>query len=213
MLALVLEAAGPLQPEVLGVFEGAIVLDGMGIGFVGEAVGEREPDAVAGVDGEVGDSLEVFAVNLERGAEDGEVGTGNGTDAILCGRDPGHGTAEVEAQRQLHAHGDGAAHALDDADDVGVAAADGHEIDEANLRVGGGERGFEDQGVVAIGAAGLPLAFHWRDLPVAVFLGAEQGAEAGIGAEVGPAEPVDGAEVIDERSRLAVADEGIVFDP
>jgi hypothetical protein len=144
--------------------------------------------------------------------EDGEVGAGDGAEAIAQVRDPGDGAAEVEAQRQLHAHGDLAADAFDDAEDVGVGSASGHEVDEADGAFGGLEGGFEDQGVGAIAAGDADAAFGRRDLPVAVVLCAEQGGEAGVGGEVRPAEPVDGAFAADQRGRFTVADYGVVFD-
>ena len=52
------------------------------------------------------------------GVKDGEIGSGDGADAIAQMGDPGDGAAEVEAQSQIHAHRDLAADALDDANDV-----------------------------------------------------------------------------------------------
>ena len=107
---------------------------------------------------------------------------------------------------------DVSADALHDAEDVGVGAPGGHEIDEADGPLGGLEGGFENQRVVAIAACGLKLSLRRSDLPVAVFLGAEQRGKAGIGREVRPAEPVNGAIAVDERSSLAIADESIILD-
>ncbi len=150
-------------------------------------------------------------MNGDRGVEDGNAGSGNGADAVVDGGDPRDGAAVVEAERESQSEVDFAADAFDDADDIGVAFTDGHEVDEADGAVGCLEGGFEDEGVVAIFACGFPVA-GGADPPVAVFLGSEQGGEAGAGGKIGPAEPVDGALAIDEGRSLTIADQGIVFD-
>src|SRR5580698_4102369 len=122
VLALVLEARGPVGPEVLGVAQGVFGADGFGIGPVGSAIREGEPDALALADSEVGDGLEVFAVNGNGAAEEDNCGTRDGANAVGNGVErcnPGNGAAVVEAQgeRQVQVHR--TANAFDDADKVG----------------------------------------------------------------------------------------------
>src|SRR4029453_4546920 len=95
---------------------------------------------------------------------------------------------------------------------VGGGIAYRHEVDQDDFAVVGGERGLEDQGAGLIATLDAHVAGGWGDLPAAVLLGAEQGGEAGIGIEGGPAQPVDRAPATHERCRLAIADQGVVFD-
>jgi hypothetical protein len=214
--AVVLELRGPVAPEVFGIFEGALGAEGAGIGLVRLAPGEGEPCAIALVDGELGGGVEVFSVNGNGSVKDGDCGTGDGANSVFNCRDPGDGAAVVETQGDCHGEIHAAANALDDADDVGIASgvvlADGHEVDEADGTVIVFEDGFEDKGVVAIFACGFRAFSRGGDFPVAVFLGAEQGGEAGRGGKVRPAEPVDGALAVDEGGGFAITDQSIVFD-
>ena len=58
--------------------------------------------------------------------------------------------AVIEANDELHLHGDAAAHTLDDADDVGIFPARRHEIDQAHRATRGFDFGFKNQRVAAI---------------------------------------------------------------
>jgi hypothetical protein len=51
-----------------------------------------------------------------------------------------------------------------------------------------------------------------KSITVTVLFGAEQRGEARAGVETRPAEPVDGTFTGNQCGRVAVADEGIVFD-
>ena len=212
ILAFVFEAMGPALPAFFAGFEGLEGVDFAGIGLVGAAIGEGEMDSLALGDGKFGDRLHVFAVHGNGGAEDGEIGAGNGADSVFDVGDPGDGSAVVEAEGHFHADGDAAANAFDDADDVGVALADGHEVDEPEGACGALEGGFQDERVGAVAAGCFPFAGGGGDAPVAVFFVAEEGGETGVGGEVGPAEPVDGAVSVDEGGGFAIADQGVVFD-
>ena len=79
-------------------------------------------------------------------------GTGDGAEFAVGLGDPGNGEAVVEAEGELHADGNFAARAANDADDVRVLAARRHEVGEADLAGCGGEGGLEDEGAGAIAA-------------------------------------------------------------
>ena len=67
-------------------------------------------------------------------------------------RDPRNRAAVVEAKHQLHAHPHAPAFASHQSDDVRVAAARGHEVDEEDDAISGLDAGLEDQRVAAIAA-------------------------------------------------------------
>ncbi len=79
--------------------------------------------------------------------QNSEIGSCDGAHSVANVGNPRDGAAEVETQRQAHAHVDFSAQAFDDADDIGVRSADGHEVNEAHCAGAGLEGGFEDQGV------------------------------------------------------------------
>jgi hypothetical protein len=94
-----------------------------------------------------------------------------------------------------------------------VLAARGHEIGEADFAVCGDKGGLDDHGAWQVSAASLLDFVFGTDAPEAVAGGAEKGGEAGAGGKIGPAEPVDGAVKADQGGGLAVADDGVVFNP
>ena len=179
---------------------------------MGGAIGERERDAVAFAHGEVGYCLQVFSVHGNGGAQNGQVGAGNGAHATPDVRYPWDCPAVVEAQGKLHAQGKFSTKALDDADDMRVTLANRHEVNHADRSISMGESGFENQCVSAIAARGFPFAFGRGDLPVAVFFRADESGKAGLRGKIGPAEPVDGAVFVDQSGGFAIADQGVVFD-
>lgn len=67
-------------------------------------------------------------------------------------RDPGNGSAVIEAKVELHIEGDSAALALDDAHQIARAIAKRHEVDENGSAGLGLKLGFENERVVAVAA-------------------------------------------------------------
>jgi hypothetical protein len=106
-------------------------------------VGEDEHRFLALADLEFGHGVEVLAAGGHRGPQRHLVRPGHRAQvAVVVARHPGHGAAVVEAQHQLHPHGDPPAHAADDADQVGAAVARRHEVDQ---RDGAAVRRFHDR--------------------------------------------------------------------
>src|SRR5262249_2969318 len=98
----------------------------------------------------------------------------------------------------------------------GPPSAQGHEVDQDDrtAAVGSGELGFEDQRVVPVTAprARARSCGGWRDLPTAIARVAQQRRKTRPRVEAGPAEPVDGAVLGDERGRFAITDERVILD-
>src|SRR6185437_14651317 len=128
----VLQPGAPSPPEPFRVFEGSRVVNSLGIDEVRFAIGECEPYLLAFAEAKLGDCLEIFAVYRHVGMEHGEIGTGHRPDAVLNACHPWHGAAIIEAKRELHAHVERAANALDNADHVGIESANRHEIDQSD---------------------------------------------------------------------------------
>src|SRR5262245_13338959 len=139
--------------------------------------------------------------------------------AGLVARDPRRPTAVSEADDQFHAHRHAAALADDQTHEMrrGPLAAQGHEVDQDDrtAAVGGGEFGFENERVAPIPARAPHVRLRtcgWRDPPMAVVRTPQQRRKTCLRVEAGPAQPVDGAVLGDERGRLAVTDQRIVLD-
>src|SRR3984893_838014 len=101
---------------------------------------------------------------------------------------------------------------------AGPPPAQGHEVDQDDrtAAVGGGELGFEDKRVAPVAAPDPRVRVRscggWGNPPTALVRVAQQGRQTRPRVEAGPAEPVDGAVLGDERSRLAVTDERVILD-
>ena len=125
---------------------------------------------------------------------------------------PGHDRPVVEADDELHRHLDAPAHALDDADEVGLRLAGRHEVDEAHGAVVGLEFRLEDERVAAVLSSCRAELARGLDRPVAVLRVAEERGEQRSRVEARQAEPVDRAVAADERGGLQIADEPVVLD-
>src|SRR5262249_9114434 len=95
--------------------------------------------------------------------------------------------------------------------------AQGHEVDQDDrtAAVGSGELGFENERVAPIPARAPHVRLRTcgcRDPPMAVVRTPQQRRKTCLRVEAGPAQPVDGAVLGDERGRLAVTDQRIVLD-
>src|SRR5262249_31394370 len=77
--------------------------------------------------------------------------------------------------------------------------------------LGSVEPRLENEGVWAI-APGDAKRLARRDLPMTVLACAKQGGKTRIGIEARPAQPVDRAIARDQRRRLAIANQAVVFD-
>ena len=207
------ESAAPVQPELLDNFERSLRIDLPWIFFERTPVSKRETDTLATAHGKVGSGRHVLAVDRNRSMEDGQVRTGDRAETVAKVRDPGNGSTEVKAQRQLHPHGDPSAQAFDDAEDVGMRPAGRHEVDQPYGALGRLEGRFEDQGVGAVAARGTNASPGGCDLPIAVFFTAQATRQSTHRRRSRASRASQSS-----RSRLtraasfAVADQGIVFD-
>jgi len=125
-----LEAAAPAVPELFRILEGLAGIDRLRIGKVGSSVGKGEPDTIAAAHGKVRDGFEVLAVDGDGGVQEGEMGTGDGADAVVDARHPGHRSTVIKAQGEFHADVQLSADSFNDAHDIGEPLADRHEVDE-----------------------------------------------------------------------------------
>ncbi len=205
-------ATGPVVPELLGLLQGVERIDLARPRLVGRVPGDVEGKALSGVDVELGNGLEVLAARLDRAGQTQHVGAGDGGDAAVFRAHPGDQGPVVEAGDELGAHPHLAAHAFDDAHEVGEVAAQRHEVDEANDAAVHFQLGLQNQGVAAVAAAHAARFAHRGDEPAPVFRPAEQRGEAGPGIEAGKAQPVDRSVLGDQRRGLTVADERVILD-
>ena len=176
-------------------------------------ISEHEGRRFAGRNGEVGDGLEVFAVQQDIRTHQNRVGPGNPAQRLIVEpRDPRHGRAIAETQHQLGVHLHLAALAHHPAHDMRAVDARRHEIDQRRRAVGGFEARFQDQRVGPVAARNTRRLAFRRDKPAPVLVRAQQRGKAGIGIEPRPAQPVDRAVAADQRRCAQIADQGIVFD-
>jgi hypothetical protein len=191
---------------------GGEAVDGRRDRLVRRVPGEHERDLVPGFQLELRHRREVLAAGgAARDQVDG-VGAGDRGHPVLDGPHPRHDAAEVEAQDQLHAHGDAPAQAARDAHHVGRLVADRHRVHHLEHAPVGVEVGLQYERVVAVAALDVVGVGRRREQPAAVRRVAQQRREAGGRVEARQAEPVDRAVLADERRGLRVADEGVVLD-
>jgi len=88
-----------------------------------------------------------------------------------------------------------------------------HEIDHGDRAMRGFEVRLENQRALAIAPRHAHRARLRCDQPAAVLGLAQQRGEASFRIETGPAQPIDGAIAPDEGAGVAVADQGVIFDP
>ncbi len=180
---------------------------------MGGAVGEHEADPFAGRHGELGEPGGVVERHGDVGGEPGRVGPGDGGDLPVLAADPRLDAAVAEAQPHHGAHGDAAADAFDDADDVGDVVARGHGVEDADGALGGLPLGLEDERVAAVAPPRAGAARGGGQEPRAVLLVAEEGGEARGRVESGQAQPVDGTVGAHQCRGVQVAEHSVVFDP
>ena len=138
----------------------------------------------------------------------------------LAARYPRHATAVPKPDDQFRAHRHGAALADYQTHEMGPGPppTQGHEVDQDDrtAAVRGGELGFENQRIAPVAAPETRVRVRscgsWRDSPMAIVRVAQQRGKTRPRVEAGPAEPVDGAVLGDERGRLAVTDERVILD-
>ena len=179
------------------------------------AVGENEGYGFTLADPKIGHRGQILAAGLYRRSQHDHVGPADReqTGSVRVLLDPWDIRAEAEADHQLHPQLDPAADATDQPHHVGSVAARRHEVDQVDRAIGGLKPRLQDQRIVAVAARGFLDLSRRRDQPAAVFVAAEQCRKAGVGIECRPAQPVDRSVAPDQRRRLAIADQSVVFDP
>ena len=191
-LAVIGATAAPFRPEILGVLQGAFGIDRRRHGQMRRTVGQHERHAVAGANFEFGDRGQVFAVRCDRGAQHCHVRPGDAEQrSVVLTPHPGNVGAEAEPHHQLHPQLHDALVAAHNADHVGSRATRRHEVDQRDGAVSGLEGRLQDQRIAAISSRAPGHLGYRRDTPMAMLSIAEQRAEAGIGIEGRPTQPVD----------------------
>ena len=182
--------------------------------MVGGRPGQRERCFGPLRDREVGDGLHVLAFELAIGLEHVAVGACDRRAATVGeAADPRNRGPIVGAQHDLHPHRHRAALAADDADDVAMALATPHGVDQHHRALGGLEPRLEHERVLAVGARRPGDRHRGSDLPAAVAVVAQQRREEGARIEARQGHPIDRAVEPDEAGALAIADQSVIFDP
>ena len=110
-----------------------------------ESVGEHEGNGLAGLDGELADCFEVFAIKFDRGAQDQTLRTGNRVDrAVIEPVDPWNGRSVVEAHHELSMKSHTPGPTDHDPDKIG-AVGRRHEIDNRRTTGLSLKFGLEDE--------------------------------------------------------------------
>jgi len=111
----------------------------------------------------------------------------------------------------VHRHS--SAQTLDDPDQSRrPGPAPGHEVDQPDGAVRSLEIRLEDQSPGLVTAGGAADVRGGCEKPSSVVRGAEQRGEARRGIEMWQARPVHGTVAPDQRRRLKITDESVVFD-
>ena len=190
-------------------------LGSMGAGAltVGAAEGEHERNGLAFADGKIAYCLEVLPAQIDGRAQQRHIGAGDSLHRAVRGaRHPRHRRAIVEAQHEFAAHGELPAPPGHDAHEMVRPLPHRHEVDQRGRAIRGFEIGLQDERIVAVAAGDARIWIGGSDPPAAVLRRAEQGCETGRRVETGPAQPVNGAVAANQSRRLAIANDGIVFD-
>jgi len=101
---------------------------------------------------------------------------------------------------------------VDHPQDVAAVARQRHEIGDPGRALVGFEVRLQDHRVAAVSPADLAHRTGRRQPPPALRGRAQQAGEAGRRIEARAAEPVDRAVAADQRRRVAISDQGVVFD-
>ena len=187
-------------------------MDGSRSFFVRRKPGQHKRDAVAFRDGEIRHRGQIFAARFNRRAQDQGIGPGDRFEPAVAFAHPGNDVAVIEPDDQLHLHPHAAAQAFDDADDVRIFSARRHEIDQPHRAFGRFDFRFEDQRVTPITAARRGDFSLREKSPSPIFPVAQERGEAGARIEARKAKPIHATIAADERPRLRVAQECVIFD-
>ena len=205
-------AARPLRPPLLRVRNLARRIEALGGCLVRRMPREHEGHPIARPHHEFRDRGQALTTNRHSRVQANRIGTRHGRDAVARAAHPRHDGAVVEPDDQLGSHRDLAADALDQTNDVGIEATGRHAVGEPHDPGVGFELGLEHERPVAIPAPCLPHGVARGDEPAAMLGRSEQCSEARARVEPREAEPVDRPVAADQRGRLRVSDEGVVFD-
>ncbi len=167
---------------------------------------------VAACDAEPGLYRAAFGGHPHRAEQPERVRTAGELDGAAMPPHPGRGLPVLEPRGQRHPHVDLAGHPLDQPDQHRIGAAYRHAVGHPDDARGGGELGLQHQRAGQVPAPDLADPAGRGDLPVTIPLVAEQRGETGFGIEPGQAQPVNRAVPADQRGRVQVTDECIVFD-
>ena len=110
--------------------------------LVGSKPGEHKGNALAFFHRELRHGRQIFPVRFNRRAQHQSIRTSNRLQRTISFSHPWNDVPVIKANDQLHFHGDAAAHAFDNPNDVGIFAAWRHEIDQAHRAAGRLDFGF-----------------------------------------------------------------------
>jgi hypothetical protein len=209
--SVVAAARGPATPELLGVPERYVGVDGRRADNVRGKPGQRERHPLTGADFEGRHYGRVLAEGRNRCPQHERVRTGGRDVCIIERAQRRYDPPVAEPDHQLGANGDATRDSFDDPHDLRRLAARGHKVDDADLPLARLPLGLEHERSFAIAAPRLAL-LRRGDEPATVCAVAEQRREAGVGVKTREAAPVDGPLAVDERRRLQVGKKRVILD-
>src|ERR1700722_8995312 len=125
---------------------------------------------------------------------------------------PRHDGAVVEPQDELRAQVDMPTHTTNQTDQIGGIVARSHEVDQFYDPLFGLESSDKDERSVEVFSSNLNGRVFWRDKLSSVLRTPQERCKTSARIEPGPTQPIDRAIATNQRCRLAVADQSVVFD-
>ena len=177
------------------------------------SVGKDKGDRVTGSDGELTDGLATSRAQRNRRAQYNHIRPRHGAERlVLAPRDPRDRGSVIEADDQFRPHRDFAALAKDNPHQIRRFTARRHEFYQRYMTLSRFYVCLKDERVVPIPTRGACVRLARCKDPTSVFRSAKQRRKAGATVKAGPAQPIDGSVARDQRARLAISQQGVIFD-
>ena len=177
------------------------------------SVGQDKRNSFARRNRELGYGLRILATERGWRTQHNLVRPSDGTQRpIFQAVYPRHDGAVAEPQGELHPHGDAPALTNYQADQPGMTGTRRHKVDQHDRSFGRLKPGLQNERVRPIAPGCACRRVPWGKEPPPVLCHTKQAGEAGVGVEAWPAQPVDRAVPAYKGRRLAIADQGVVFD-
>lgn len=160
------------------------------------------------------DRGEVPKMHGNRGLKLKRIRTSDRAYRVIVSRYPRHDMAVIEPDGQIHPHRHRASQNANDSNDVGTLSTprNRHKVDHLDRSTLRYELAFENQRSAAIVAADTLHRRVGRDLPMSICGAAEQSSETGTGIKSWYAQPIDRPVVSDQRDRVCVSNNRVVFN-